>query len=89
VSPGGMVEIVYSAGCKVEVDPGAVTTIAASPPCGPPSQQAVAVPPPDNDAWAIGGTAALAVTALGVAIYAVQNNNNNNNCGCNTTPASP
>jgi hypothetical protein len=88
VSPGGMAEIVYSEGCKIDVEPGMVTTIAASPPCGPPSQQVVQQPPPDNDGWAIGTTAALAAASLGVAIYAVQNNNNKN-CGCSPAPASP
>jgi hypothetical protein len=87
VSAGGMAEIVYSEGCKVEVVPGAVTTIAAASPCGPPSQQVVAPPPPD-DGWAIGTTAALAAAGLGVAIYAVENKTSGN-CGCGSTPASP
>ena len=89
VSPGGMAEIVYSEGCKIDVEPGAVMTIAAVSPCGAPTQQVVAAPPPPpDDGWAIGTTAALSAAGLGVAIYAVRNKTPGN-CGCGSTPASP
>jgi hypothetical protein len=87
VTSGGMAEIVYSEGCKIDVVPGAVMTIAAASPCGPPSQPVVQGPPPD-DGWAIGTTAALATAALGVAIYAIEKKTSGN-CGCGSTPASP
>src|SRR5271163_1335525 len=68
VAAGGKAEIVYSGGCQVDVVPGAVMTIAASSPCGPPSQPVVQQQPAYD--WGLAGTGVLAATALGVAIYA-------------------
>jgi hypothetical protein len=84
VGPGGAATVVYSDGCTVNVQPGAVTTIAPLSPCASGSYAQ------DNDnrdsMWGyVLGAGALAV--FGVGIYELTQKNNNNNG--HTRPASP
>lgn len=77
VDPGGAATLVYDDGCKVDVQPGSVTTIAPISPCASGSYAA------DPD-W---GAIALGVGVLGLVgagIYAAVHNSNTNG-----TPASP
>jgi hypothetical protein len=63
VAPGGGATVVYDDGCKVDVQPGAVTTIAPLSPCASGSYA------DDSSNWGgliIGGAAA---GALGLGIY--------------------
>lgn len=63
VAPGGTATVVYDDGCKVDVQPGAVTTIASISPCASGSYA-------EDDNWTgalIMGTAAG--VALGFGIY--------------------
>jgi hypothetical protein len=63
VAPGGAATVVYDDGCKVDVQPGAVTTIAPLSPCASGSYA------DDSSNWGgliIGGAAA---GALGLGIY--------------------
>src|SRR5271170_6797366 len=91
VTPGGMAETVYSEGCKVDVTPGALMTIAASSPCGTPcptcapAQAVLAQPPASSFGPTLAGVGAVATAALAVSIYAIINNNNKG-CGCTTPP---
>jgi len=95
VSPGGSAAIVYDDGCKVTVQPGAVTTIAPLSPCAagsnaadmgvPPARGAgYPAPPPDTgDPWLLATVGVLGGAALGVGIYEATKSSGS------TTPASP
>lgn len=77
VAPGGAATVVYDDGCKVQVQPGSVTTVAPISPCASGSYAA------DSD-W---GAIAMGVGVLGLVgagIWAATNNPNTNG-----TPASP
>jgi len=78
VAPGGAATVVYDDGCKVDVQPGAVTTIAPVSPCASGSYAQ------SNDwvAPTIMGVATL--TALGIAGYAASQSPSGNGA-----PASP
>ena len=86
VNPNGTATVSYPDGCKVNVRPGEVTTIAPSSPCSspyaaqqpPPPQQPVADPPSDSTALALGAAGVgLGAAALGVGIYAISQHNSN------------
>lgn len=79
VAPGGSATVVYDDGCKVDVQPDAVTTIAPISPCASGSYAQ------DNSNWTgalIMGAAAG--TALGFGIYEATQTSNGNGA-----PASP
>jgi hypothetical protein len=79
VAPGGGATVVYDDGCKVDVQPGAVTTIAPLSPCASGSS---ADDSSNWGGWLIGGAAGA---ALGLGIYyAVQTPT-----AGTTSPASP
>lgn len=79
VAPGGAATVVYDDGCKVDVQPGSVTTVAPISPCASGSYAA------NNDPdW---GAIAMGVGVLGLVgagIYAASHNPSTNG-----TPASP
>lgn len=76
VPPGGSATVVYDDGCTVNVEPGAVTTIAPLSPCASGSNAADL----DYAAWLLaGGAGGLA----GYAIYLATQS------GSSSTPASP
>ena len=65
VAPGGSATVVYDDGCKVDVQPGAITTIAPLSPCASGSYA-------QDNSFNWGGAllmGAAAGTALGVGIY--------------------
>lgn len=78
VSPDGAATVVYDDGCKVDVQPGAVTTIAPLSPCASGSYA-------QNDDFNWGGVVmgVAAGGALGLGIYEATKTTNNN------SPASP
>jgi len=79
VGPGGSATVVYEDGCKVTVQPGAVTTIAPLSPCASGSNAQSSGPD-----WAgIAIAAVLFGGGLGVAIYEATKSNGT------TQPASP
>lgn len=79
VPPGAVAVVLYPDGCKVGVQPGAVTTITSSSPCSNPfGRDPTFAEETFNPNWAWGATAALAAAGLGVGIYAITKNNNNN-----------
>jgi hypothetical protein len=75
VGPGGSATIVYDDGCKVQVRPGAVTSIAPLSPCAAGSNAAV-----DDWGWIIGVT--LLGIGIGIAAYEASKSNGT------TTPVS-
>jgi hypothetical protein len=79
VGPGGYATLVYDDGCKVDIQPGAVATVAPLSPC---ASGSYAQDYNNNNLWgaAIIGTAAAG--ALGVTIYEM-------NKSTNSTAASP
>jgi hypothetical protein len=91
VGPGGSATVVYEDGCKVDIRPGAVTTIAPLSPCASGSNAQNYNNCPigsdgrphceDDWGWAIG--AGLLAIGLGVGIYEATKSNGT------TTPASP
>jgi hypothetical protein len=91
VGPGGSATVVYDDGCKINVRPGAVTTIAPLSPCASGSNAQNYNNCPigsdgrphceDDWGWAIG--AGLLAIGLGVGIYEATKSKGN------TTPASP
>lgn len=87
VGPGGSATIVYEDGCKVNVRPGAVTTIAPLSPCASGSNAQDPNCPPGRDCgpdW-VGVTigAVLAGVGFGVAAYEASKSNGT------TTPVNP
>jgi hypothetical protein len=91
VGPGGAATVVYEDGCKVDVRPGAVMTIAPLSPCASGSYAQNPNCPPDANGqpdcgpdW-VGATigALLAGAGFGAAAYEASKSNGN------TTPASP
>jgi hypothetical protein len=92
VGPGGSATVVYEDGCKVDIRPGAVTTIAPLSPCASGSNAQNYNNCPigsdgrphceDDWGWAIG--AGLLAIGLGVGIYEATKSN-----GTTTAPASP
>jgi hypothetical protein len=82
VGPDGTATVVYDDGCKVNVQPGAVTTIAPLSPC---ASGSYAQNGPDNgpDWTAIGFAVGVAAAGGVAAYYAVTNNSTT------TTGASP
>lgn len=85
VGPGGAATVVYEDGCKVDVRPGAVTTIAPLSPCasgscrtGPNGQPYYCGPD-----WAAIGFGVVTAGVLGAAIWVATKKNGT------TTPASP
>lgn len=77
VGPGGSASVVYEDGCKVNVKPGAVTTIAPLSPCASGSR----ADSDDTWGWILGGT--LFAIGIGVAAYEASKSNGT------TQPASP
>jgi hypothetical protein len=81
VAPGGSATLVYDDGCKVEVQPGSVTTIAALSPCAAGS---FAQDNNTNNAMTI-GTLAVVGGVAGTLIYEGTKSTNNSS----SPPASP
>jgi hypothetical protein len=79
VGPGGSATLVYEDGCKVDVRPGAVTTIAPLSPCASGSSAQ------NNDDW-VGAAVAAAAAAAGLGIAAWRASQKN---GTTTTPVKP
>src|ERR1700722_4633379 len=73
VSPGGSATVVYDDGCKVDVQPGAVATIAPLSPCASGSYA-----DDSNTDYLAYGMLAVALGAIGGGIYAATNNANTN-----------
>jgi hypothetical protein len=86
VGPGGAAAVTYSDGCKVPVQPGAVTTIAPLSPCASGSMA-------DDNNNNSNGLYFLGVAAgfglAGFGIYEIIHHNNNNNEENNNHPISP
>ena len=86
VGPGGSATLTYEDGCKLNVQPGAVVTVAPLSPCASGSNAQTGpnyYPDRDNDAlwgWVVGG---LAAVGLGIAIWQASKDHGN------TQPASP
>jgi hypothetical protein len=86
VGPGGSATLTYEDGCKVNVQPGAVVTVAPLSPCAAGSNAQTGpnyYPDRDNDplwGWVVGG---LAGVGLGIAIWQASKDHGN------TQPASP
>ena len=78
VAPGGAATVTYSDGCKVDVQPGAVTTIAPLSPCATGSYA-------QDFNWGAVGMGMLVLGVGGVAIYEGTKSTNNNTIA----PASP
>lgn len=72
VSPGGSATVVYPDGCTVAVQPGAVTTIAASSPCTNP--YSTEKPLTDRELLIASGVV-LGAAGLSVAIYEIVKEN--------------
>lgn len=70
VDPDGVAMVVYPDGCKVTVQPGAVTTITPSSPCTNPYDQDNPLFNNNNNA-ALVGAAVLAAAGIGVGIYLI------------------
>lgn len=76
VGPNSSATVVYDDGCKVNVQPGAVTTIAPLSPCASGSYA-------DNDqndgsTWGAVALGAAALAAIGVGAYAISTSGNTN-----------
>jgi hypothetical protein len=82
VGPGGSATLVYDDGCKVNVQPGAVATVAPISPC---ASGSYADDSNSNSDWIwVAGIGFVALGAIGAGIYAATNNANTNG-----TAASP
>jgi hypothetical protein len=84
VGPGGAAAVTYSDGCKVSVQPGAVTTIAPLSPC---ASGSMADDNNQNGLYFLGVAAGFGLAGFG--IYEIIHHNNNNNEVNNNHPISP
>jgi hypothetical protein len=84
VGPGGAAAVTYSDGCKVSVQPGAVTTIAPLSPC---ASGSMADDNNQNGLYFLGVAAGFGLAGFG--IYEIIHHNNNNNEENNNHPISP
>jgi hypothetical protein len=83
VGPGGAAAVTYSDGCKVSVQPGAVTTIAPLSPC---ASGSMADDNNSNGLYFLGVAAGFGLAGFG--IYEIIHHNNNNGTEENQ-PVSP
>jgi hypothetical protein len=83
VGPGGAAAVTYSDGCKVSVQPGAVTTIAPLSPC---ASGSMADDNNSNGLYFLGVAAGFGLAGFG--IYEIIHHNNNNSTAENH-PISP
>jgi hypothetical protein len=83
VGPGGAAAVTYSDGCKVSVQPGAVTTIAPLSPC---ASGSMADDNNQNGLYFLGVAAGFGLAGFG--IYEIIHHNNNNSTAENH-PISP
>ena len=84
VGPGSAAAVTYSDGCKVSVQPGAVTTIAPLSPC---ASGSMADDNNQNGLYFLGVAAGFGLAGFG--IYEIIHHNNNNNEENNNHPISP
>jgi hypothetical protein len=87
VGPGGAAAVTYSDGCKVPVQPGAVTTIAPLSPCASGSM-ADDNNNNSNGLYFLGVAAGFGLAGFGI-YEIIHHNNNNNNEENNNHPISP
>jgi hypothetical protein len=83
VGPGGAAAVTYPDGCKVPVQPGAVTTIAPLSPC---ASGSLADDNKSNGLYFLGVAAGFGLAGFG--IYEIIHHNNNNSSG-EGNPVSP
>jgi hypothetical protein len=86
VGPGGAAAVTYSDGCKVSVQPGAVTTIAPLSPCA--SGSMADDNNNSNGLYFLGVAAGFGLAGFGI-YEIIHHNNNNNNSTAENHPISP